>query len=167
MTDQPPRRTTPRVAFYGRANQTGPDADRHLARQYGLCLPVAARLGPLVACFYDIGLDTSYAHGRAHAIRHAGGPPRHDGGSRDLTAELARTDAGIDVIVLADHDRLPRQPRRRRPLLAAADRRHCPILAAPELSTLDCNADVGRVIDAARTDPLSITRVLHGIGDGQ
>jgi hypothetical protein len=167
MTDQPPRPTTPRVAFYGRTNQTGPDADRHLARQDRPCLPVAARLGPLAACYYDIGLDTSYAQGRAQAIQDAGGPPRRDGGSHELTAELARTDGGIDVIVLANHDRLPRQPPHRRPLVAAADRRRCPILTAPELSTLDRDTDVERLIDAARTGPLSVARVLHGIGDGR
>lgn len=71
------------------------------------------------------------------------------------------------MILLADYDRLPRQPSRREQLLDAADRRGCPILAAGELSTLDRDAGLGQVRATARTGPRMVARVLRGIGDGR
>ena len=146
-----------RGAFYARTNRTGPDVDRDLADQYRLCQLLAARFGELVAHFYDIGTDS-------RSDPAAGGPLSWRGGSAQLTAELASSDAGIDLLLVAGYDRLPCQPRRR-PLLDAAERRRCLTLTAAELSTLD--RDAGRGSGAARAAPLVVARVLGGVGDGR
>jgi hypothetical protein len=167
MTDHRHRPATSRAVFYGRTNQTGPDADRELARQYRLCQPIAERLGELTGYYYDIAVDPWHDRSRTRAVEAAGGPPAWHGGSWHLAADLASPNPSIDMILLADYDRLPRQPSRREQMLDAADRRRCPILAAGELSTPDRDAGLDQVRATARTDPRIVARVLRGIGDGR
>jgi hypothetical protein len=126
-----------RVAFYGRTNRTGPDAERDLARQYQLSRAIAGRFGQLTSHFYDIGRESRYDQAWTSGVATAGGPPSREGGCAEMTAELTNPNPAIDMILLADYDRLPRQPGRRRPLLAATERARCPVLSASDPSALD------------------------------
>lgn len=148
MTRQRHHPAIPRLAFYGRTNQTGPDADCGLARQYQLCRAVARRLGTLTSHFYDIGMESPYDRVRTGGIATAGGPPSREGGWAELTAELTSPNPAVDAILLADYDRLPRQPGRRQPLLAAAERARCPVVSASDPSALDRYAGLDQRIVA-------------------
>lgn len=156
MTTQPHHPTTPRVATYNRTNRTGPDAERDLARQHRLCQAVAERLGGRIDHFYDIGAAAEYDAVKVSSIAVAGGPPGRDGGWAELTADLAGPNPTLDMIVVADYDRFPRQPNRREPLLAAIERARCRVISAARLSVLDRDADLEGRIAAL---------VLHGIAD--
>jgi DNA invertase Pin-like site-specific DNA recombinase len=145
-----------RLAFYGRTNRGGPDAERDLSVQYRACTRAARRLdAAIVVAFYDAS-DPAAAPRSLDAM--SGQQQRR--GHAGLLAAIQSGTPSVDGVVCASADRLPRRAEERNPVLMAAEEHGVAILFADDPQT---TADAfGRVHQSVR-----LVLAPTGVGDGR